>query len=76
MVDALLRSGKWRVRGLSRNTESAQAKALAAKGVEMVQCHVSNNPEQLVDAFKVSFSAPVQTTYRHIVTDKCRLWIG
>ena len=35
MVDALLRSGKWRVRGLSRNTESAQAKALAAKGVEM-----------------------------------------
>ncbi len=34
MVDALLRSGKWRVRGLSRNTESAQAKALAAKGVE------------------------------------------
>jgi uncharacterized protein YbjT (DUF2867 family) len=55
VVDALLRSGKWRVRGLSRNIESDQAKALASKGVEMVQCHV-NNSEQLAGAFKVRLS--------------------
>jgi len=63
VVDALLRSGKWRVRGLSRNTESAQAKALAAKGVEMVQCHVSNNPEQLVDAFKGAYGVFAMTNF-------------
>jgi hypothetical protein len=72
VVDALLRSGKWRVRGLSRNIESDQAKALASKGVEMVQCHV-NNPEQLAGAFKVRFfplyPPPVSKTLRSHALD-------
>eukprot|EP01006_Ploeotia_vitrea_P047781 TRINITY_DN67162_c5_g2_i1.p1 TRINITY_DN67162_c5_g2~~TRINITY_DN67162_c5_g2_i1.p1 ORF type:complete len:352 (-),score=208.92 TRINITY_DN67162_c5_g2_i1:44-1099(-) len=37
VVDYLLKDGHYKVRGLTRNVESDKAKALAAKGVEVVQ---------------------------------------
>ena len=41
VVNSLLATGNYRVRGLTRNPDSDKAKALAAKGVEVVKCDLS-----------------------------------
>lgn len=45
VVDALLETGEYRLRGLTRNTSSDKAKALQAKGVEMVQADLANKDD-------------------------------
>lgn len=55
VVTSALKSGAYKVRGVTRNVESARAKALAAQGVEMVAAD-TNDLASLVKAFKVSFS--------------------
>ncbi|GAB5593827.1 hypothetical protein Unana1_08727 [Umbelopsis nana] len=45
VVHALLQTGAYRIRGLTRNVASAKAKALAAEGVEMVQADISNKED-------------------------------
>jgi len=42
VVDFLLKDGSWKVRGVTRDTESDKAKALAKRGVEMVKADVSD----------------------------------
>lgn len=49
---ALLQSGKWRVRGITRNTASKSAQALAAAGAEMVQADL-DDVHGLSKAFEV-----------------------
>jgi hypothetical protein len=41
VVNSLLAAGRYKIRGLTRNPNSDKAKALAAKGVEMVKCDLS-----------------------------------
>ena len=53
VVASALKSGYYKVRGVTRNVESAAAKALTAKGVEMVTAD-TNDVASLVKAFEVS----------------------
>ncbi len=55
VVRVLNKSGKWRLRGLTRNVHSKAAEQLTQQGIEMVQCNI-NDKEQLLDAFKVHAS--------------------
>ena len=50
MVEALLKSKKFQVRGVTRNPESEKAQALKAKGVEIVKADL-NDPGSLELAF-------------------------
>lgn len=53
VVDFLLKDGKYKVRGVTRNVNSEKAKALAAKGVEVVTGDVGDSdPTNLKKAFK------------------------
>lgn len=52
VVEALLKSGKWNVRALTRDPKSARSEALRAKGVEVVKAH-SGNKEEIEKAFQV-----------------------
>ena len=52
VVTAALKEGTWKIRGLTRNVNSAAAKALAAQGVEMVAADV-NDEASLSRAFAV-----------------------
>lgn len=52
VVASCLKSGDYKVRGVTRNVESAASKALIAKGVEMVKADV-NDEASLVKAFEV-----------------------
>ncbi|CAO3657696.1 unnamed protein product [Umbelopsis ramanniana] len=45
VVKALLQTGAYRIRGLTRNVNSDKAKALTAEGVEMVQANLSDKEE-------------------------------
>ncbi|RIA88282.1 hypothetical protein C1645_713380 [Glomus cerebriforme] len=45
VVNALLATGHYKVRGLTRKPDSDKAKALAAKGVEVVKCELSNKDD-------------------------------
>jgi uncharacterized protein YbjT (DUF2867 family) len=51
VVDALLETGEYRIRGLTRNVSSNKAKELQAKGVDMVQADL-NNKDDLKRAFQ------------------------
>jgi nucleoside-diphosphate-sugar epimerase len=42
VVNAFLKDAAWRVRGLTRNPSSAKAKALSARGVEVVQADMDD----------------------------------
>ncbi|KAL6824654.1 hypothetical protein J3E69DRAFT_381527 [Trichoderma sp. SZMC 28015] len=42
VVDTFLKDAAWRVRGLTRNPSSAKAKALSARGVEVVQADMDD----------------------------------
>lgn len=52
VVDAALKSGAYKVRGITRNVESDASKDLTNKGVEMVMANI-NDESSLVRAFEV-----------------------
>lgn len=52
VVASALKSGNYKVRGITRNINSEAAKALTAQGVEMVSAD-ANDEASLVKAFKV-----------------------
>lgn len=56
VVASALKSGDYKVRGITRNVESAAAKALIAQGVEMVAAD-ADDVASLVKAFEVSVLA-------------------
>jgi uncharacterized protein YbjT (DUF2867 family) len=53
VLKAALEDGSYKVRGVTRNVDSPAAKALTAKGVEMVAADV-NDEQSLIKAFQVS----------------------
>lgn len=53
VVAAALKSGAYKVRGVTRNVDGAASKALKSKGVEMVAAD-ANDKNSLVKAFEVS----------------------
>lgn len=53
MVASALKSGEYKVRGITRNVNTAAAKDLTAQGVEMVAADTSDLAS-LVKAFEVS----------------------
>jgi len=62
VVNALLADGTYAVRGLTRNTESPAAKALQARGVELVQGD-ADNLDSLVKALDGAHGAYFVTNY-------------
>lgn len=52
VAKALLKSGEWNVRAITRNTSSTAAKALAASGAELVAAN-ADDVDSLVNAFEV-----------------------
>lgn len=53
VVTSALKSGSYKVRGITRNVDSAASKALVTQGVEMVAAD-TNDLASLVKAFDVS----------------------
>jgi uncharacterized protein YbjT (DUF2867 family) len=53
VVNALLKEGFWKVRGIIPNTQGERAKALASQDVEMVSGD-SDDVDSLIKAFHVS----------------------
>jgi uncharacterized protein YbjT (DUF2867 family) len=53
VVQALLKDGVYKVRGVTRNPESSNAKALSSQGVEMVGANY-DDPDSLAKVIKVS----------------------
>lgn len=62
VVDAMLKAGGYKIRALTRNTNSDKAKALAARGVEVMMADL-NDEASLVKAFHVGSSF----TYCHAI---------
>jgi uncharacterized protein YbjT (DUF2867 family) len=62
VVNYLLKSGKYRVRGTTRDVNSAKAKELKDKGVEVVVADNSNK-EQLREAFKGAYGVYSVTNF-------------
>jgi len=62
VVEALLARGEFRVRATSRNPASEAARALAARGVEVVQADLLD-PTGLVAAFEGAYGAFVVTDF-------------
>ncbi len=62
VVEALLDRGRFGVRVLTRNPEGERAKALAERGVEVVQADL-NAPETLPAAFSGTYGAFVVTNF-------------
>jgi uncharacterized protein YbjT (DUF2867 family) len=60
VITAALKEGTWKIRGITRNVNSDAAKALVARGVEMVVADI-NNEQSLVKAFEVCH--PLDTHY-------------
>ncbi|CAE6405712.1 unnamed protein product [Rhizoctonia solani] len=61
-VKHLLKDGRFAVRGLTRNSESANAKALSAQGVEVVRADF-NDMDSLIAAFKGCYGVFGVTDY-------------
>jgi len=53
VITAALKEGTWKIRGITRNVDSDSAKALTAKGVEMVTADL-NDEQSLLKAFQGS----------------------
>ena len=62
LAHAFLSLPDWHVRGLTRNPDSASAKALAAKGAELVQANLED-PESLSRAFAGATTIFVNTDF-------------
>ncbi len=54
VVSALLKDGKFKVRAVTRDANSANAEVLKKKGVEVVQANISNKEEVVREITKVS----------------------
>lgn len=52
LINAALTEGKYNIRALTRNPSSEKAKALVARGVEVVKADV-NDMQSLLTAFEV-----------------------
>lgn len=61
VVESLSRSGRYRVRGLTRNADSPAARELAAKGAELLALPPRAERTQLIDAFRGSSGAFLMT---------------
>jgi len=70
VVTSFLEDGFYQVRGITRNVNSAKAKALKARGVELVSADL-DNIESLTIAFKVSLTA--SNSYSQYNTLRMRL---
>jgi uncharacterized protein YbjT (DUF2867 family) len=55
VIEALLKDGKYRIRGCTRDVNSEKAKQLAAKGVELAKAEISSKAE-MVAAFKDAYA--------------------
>ncbi|KAG9305264.1 hypothetical protein G9A89_003348 [Geosiphon pyriformis] len=62
VVNALLATGKYNIRGLTRDPSSAAGQALTAKGVEVVKANLSSS-EDVERAFKGADVAWVVTNF-------------
>jgi len=62
VVNALLKDGTWKVRGLTRDPNSEKAKELKQKGVDVVKCDVSNRDE-VEHAFKGAYAVFAVTNF-------------
>ena len=62
VVNALLATGQYKVRGLTRKPDSDKAKALASKGVEVVKCDLSVK-EDVKNALKDADIAWIVTNF-------------
>lgn len=51
VISHLLKQGKWRIRGICRDTSSIKAQELTQKGVELVSCNL-DNASDLIHAFR------------------------
>ena len=61
VVDALLESDQYAIRGLTRNINSEAARKLEARGVGMVRADI-DNIESLTSAFEVHASSPISSS--------------
>lgn len=52
VIDAALKDGGYRIRGITRNPSSEKATSLSARGVEIVQANLDDEAS-LIQAFKV-----------------------
>jgi len=52
LINAALKDGSYKIRGLTRNPNSPKAVELSKRGVEVVKADI-NDGESLVEAFKV-----------------------
>jgi hypothetical protein len=69
VVTAFLNDPQWKIRGITRNPGSDKAKALAAKGVEMVKANLDDLPS-LVNAFQgASVIFGLTDYYEHFFTE-------
>ncbi|KZO99022.1 NAD(P)-binding protein [Calocera viscosa TUFC12733] len=55
VVSALLKRGRYTIRGLTRSTDSSSAKELQSKGVEMVSADLADK-DSLISAFKGAYA--------------------
>lgn len=62
VISALLDHGEYKLRGVTRDPNSASAKALSSKGVELVKADL-NNVESLKIAFQDSYAIFAVTNY-------------
>jgi len=63
VVDALLESNAWGVRGITRNLDSDEAQKLAKRGVELMRGDVSWSVEDLQPLFDGAYGCFVLTNY-------------
>ena len=70
IVNSLIAAERYKVRGLTRNPDSDKAKALAAKGVEVVKCDLSIK-EDIKNALKEADIAWIVTNFGDPVSNIC-----
>ena len=67
---ALVKSGQWKVRGLTRNTSSKSAQALVDSGIEVVAANI-DDVESLVKAFEGAYGVyGVTNFWEHLGSGK------
>ncbi|CAM2711850.1 unnamed protein product [Rotaria socialis] len=62
VINALINSNKWTVRGLSRNISSEGSQKLIANGVQIISCNIDCFDE-CVEAFKDAYGVFAMTNY-------------
>ncbi|CAF2112324.1 unnamed protein product [Rotaria magnacalcarata] len=62
VINALINSNRWTVRGLSRNISSEGSQKLIANGVQMISCNIDCFDE-CVEAFKDAYGVFAMTNY-------------